>query len=168
MLRPGPAQYASRLLKGFAQNRRMPSLKQRQASARRLAIGVARVAHERHCTDIVVLDLRGISPVTDYFVISTGTSDRQMRAVAEEITATAAEGGHRPFNVAGTNSARWILLDFFDVVVHLFDDEYRRFYDLELIWGDAPRLRWRRARKGVQAGPKGKADDHGEGFVGED
>ena len=115
----------------------------RHRSARRLAVNAARGAHDRHCEDIVVLDLRGISPVTDYFVIGTGISDRQMRSVAEEIVTEAAKDGHGLFKAAGMDSAGWILLDFVDVVVHLFDDGRRRFYDLELIWGDAPRLRWR-------------------------
>ena len=116
-----------------------------RCSARQLAVGAARLAHDRHCTDILVLDLRGISPVTDYFVIATGTSDVQMRAVADETAEWAGERGHRPLDVAGRDSARWILLDFVDVVVHLFDDETRRYYELELMWGDAPRVDWQRA-----------------------
>ena len=116
----------------------------RNDAARTLAIGAARIAHDTHCEDIVVLDLRGISPVTDYFVIATGTSDRQMRSVADDIAEHGKAIGQRVWRVAGMDSARWILLDFVDVVVHLFDGERRGYYDLELIWGEAPKVKWRR------------------------
>jgi ribosome-associated protein len=111
---------------------------QRQAKA--FAITAARIAAERHCSDIVVLDLRGISPATDYFVIVTGTSDRQMRTVADEISEAAKKQGMKRFGRAGYEQGRWILLDFIDIVVHIFDSEYRDYYDLELLWGDAKRI----------------------------
>jgi ribosome-associated protein len=124
----------------------MAKVKEKKPTARQLAVEAARIAHDRHCSHIVVLDLRGISPVTDYFVISTGTSDVQMRSVADDVVQQAGRIGHRAFNVAGREAARWVLLDFVDVVVHILDDECRRYYDLELIWGDAPRVRWQRRR----------------------
>ncbi len=108
--------------------------------ARAFAVAAARVADGRHCSDIVVLDLKGKSPATDYFVIATGTSDRQMRTVADEICEAAREQGLQRFGRAGYEQARWILLDFIDVVIHIFDSEYRDYYDLELLWGDAERL----------------------------
>lgn len=108
--------------------------------ARDFAVATARVADSRHCTDIVVLDLAGRSPATDYFVIATGTSDRQMRTVADEISEAARRVGMQRFGRAGYDQARWILLDFVDVVVHLFDAEYREYYDLDLLWGDAERI----------------------------
>ena len=104
------------------------------------ALAAAKVAAERHCSDIVVLDLRGKSPATDYFVIATGTSNRQMRTVADEICEAAREQGLQRFGRAGYEQARWILLDYVDVVIHIFDSEYRDYYDLELLWGDAERL----------------------------
>ena len=125
----------------------MARSKRKPITTRQLAAEAARIAESRHCADIVVLDLRGISPVTDYFVIFTCTSDRQMRSLADEIADDAAKAGHRLYNVAGRDSAQWVLLDFVDVVVHLFDSEHRSYYDLELIWGDAPRVRWRRSRR---------------------
>jgi len=125
----------------------MVKTKARKITARQLAIEAARIAGDRHGEDIVVLDLRGISPVADYFVIFTGTSSRQMGGVADEIADTAAKAGHRVLHVAGLRSGQWVLLDFFDVVVHIFDDEHRQYYDLELIWGDAPRVRWKRPCK---------------------
>ena len=108
--------------------------------AKVFAIEAARVAAERHCSDIVILDLQGLSPATDYFVIVTGTSDRQMRTVADEISDEARKQGQQRFGRAGYEQARWILLDFIDVVIHIFDAEYRDYYDLELLWGDAKRL----------------------------
>ena len=114
--------------------------RKRNAKAKTLALTAARLAAERHCTDIVVLDLRDISPATDYFMIATGTSDRQMRSVADDICKAAREQGQQRFGRAGYDQARWILLDFVDVVIHIFDAEYRDYYDLELLWGDAERL----------------------------
>jgi ribosome-associated protein len=108
--------------------------------AKEFAIAAAKIAEERHCTDIVVLDLRGLSPATDYFVIATGTSERQMRTVADEVSQMGREHSIQRFGRAGYEQGRWILLDFVDVVVHLFDPEYRQFYDLELLWGDAERV----------------------------
>ena len=108
--------------------------------AKALALAAAKIAAERHCTDIVVLDLREISPATDYFMIATGTSDRQMRSVADDICKEARDQGQQRFGRAGYDQGRWILLDFFDVVIHIFDAEYRDYYDLELLWGDAKRL----------------------------
>jgi len=108
--------------------------------AKAFAVAAAKIAVGRHCSDIVVLDLKGKSPATDYFVIATGTSGRQMRTVADEICEAAKEQGQQRFGMAGYEQARWILLDFIDVVVHIFDRQYRQYYDLELLWGDAKRL----------------------------
>jgi len=113
---------------------------EQNAKARQFALTVAKLAGERNCTDIVVMDLTGISPATDYFVIATGTSDRQMRALTDEICQDAKKQGTQRFGRAGYEQGRWILLDFVDVVIHLFDAEYRDYYDLELLWGDAERL----------------------------
>lgn len=115
---------------------------EQQREARRLAVEAARIMQDRYCEQIVVLDLREVSPVTDYFVIATGTSDRQMMAIADEIRRHGKKRGHRAVGTAGMESGQWILLDFVDVVVHLFDAEHRRYYDLELIWGEAPRVDW--------------------------
>jgi ribosome-associated protein len=115
--------------------------KRRNTSARSFALAAAKVADERRCSDIVVLDLKGKSPATDYFVIVTGTSDRQMRTVADEIREVARERSRQCFGSAGYEQGRWILLDFIDVVIHIFDAEYRDYYALELLWGDAKKLR---------------------------
>jgi len=108
--------------------------------AKTLAVASAKIAKARHCEDVAVLDLRGLSPAADYFLIATGTSDRQRRTVADEIIEEAKKRGYSLFGKAGYEQGRWILLDFVDVVVHIFDTEYRSYYDLELLWGDAKRI----------------------------
>jgi ribosome-associated protein len=118
--------------------------KKTNRKTREFVLAAAELAEGRHCSDIVVLDLQGKSPATDYFVIATGTSGRQMRTVADEISEEARKHGLQRFGRAGYEQARWILLDFIDVVIHIFDDEYRDYYDLELLWGDAERLNWQR------------------------
>ena len=123
----------------------------KQDQAREFAIEAARIAEDRNGEDIVVLDLRDKSPVTDYFVIVTGTSGRQMRAVAQDICDFGADHGQSVWRQAGMDSAVWIVLDFVDTVVHLFDAEHRAYYDLELIWGDTPHVSWQR--------PGSKADE---------
>ena len=104
------------------------------------AKAVARIAGERHAEEVVVLDLRGLSAVTDFFVIGTGTSDRQMRAIIDEVEAFGDRVGQRRFGLSGYDSATWLLADYVDVVLHLFDGPRREYYDLELLWGDAPRV----------------------------
>ena len=113
-------------------------------AARKLAIEAARLACDSHCEDIVVLDLRGISPVTDYFVIATGTSPRQMRSVADDIASFGKSIGQPVWQKAGMDSSQWVLLDFVDLVVHVFDSQARGYYDLELMWGEAPHVKWKR------------------------
>ena len=113
----------------------------RKTAAKKLCIAAAKIAGELHCSDIMVLDLRGKSPATDFFVIATGTSNRQMKTVADEISYEARKWEYSLFGRAGYEQAKWILLDFVDVVVHIFNAEYRDYYDLELLWGDAKRIK---------------------------
>ena len=108
-----------------------------------LAIGLARAADEKLGEDIVILDLRGKSPVTDYFVVVTANNPRQQDAIVGEIAGKASELGERPYGKEGVGAARWALLDYIDVVVHVFGKDWRELYDLELLWGDAPRVEWR-------------------------
>lgn len=117
-------------------------------NAYQFAIELARIAHENKAENVVAFDLRGISPVTDFTVISTGTSDRQMRAVVDRAIEYAQKVGERPYGRNGRESARWILIDFVDVVFHIFTKTYRSYYDLELLWGDAPRIEWARSETG--------------------
>ncbi|HEX9217885.1 MAG TPA: ribosome silencing factor [Gemmatimonadales bacterium] len=93
---------------------------------------------DRKAVDPVVLDLRGLCEATDYFVIVSGTSDAHVRGMAEHLLATLAPSGLEPHHVEGLTQGRWILLDYFDFVVHVFHPELRDFYQLERLWGDAP------------------------------
>jgi ribosome-associated protein len=117
------------------------SSEKNKEKARDFIMKAARIASDRHCSDIVAMDLKGMSPATDYFLIATGTSNRQTRAVAEEIIAEGKKNDFMPFGRAGFETGNWILVDFVDVVVHLFDPEAREYYDLELLWGDAEKLK---------------------------
>jgi ribosome-associated protein len=101
----------------------------------------AKLAGERHCTNIVALDMRKVSQVTDYFLILTGTSDRQMRGIAEEIADLGKTKDMSLYGRAGFEQGKWVLLDFVDVVVHVFDKQSRGYYDLEMLWGDAVKLK---------------------------
>lgn len=105
---------------------------------------VARIAAENHAEDVVVLDLRGMTSIADFFVIGTGTSDRQMRAVIDHVEIHGDRMGQKRFGISGYDSACWILADYVDVVFHLFDRQSRQYYDLEMLWGDAPRVEWQR------------------------
>ena len=121
-------------------------------TGRKLAIEAARIAQDNNAEDIVVLDLRGVSPVTDYFVICTGTSGRQIRSLSDSICESSKAAGQPVWRVAGQESAAWVVMDFVDVVVHVFDQEHRAYYDLELIWGAAPRVRWQRRASAGKSG----------------
>jgi ribosome-associated protein len=93
---------------------------------------------DRKGEDIVALDLRKVAEFTDYFMICTGTSDVQVRALADAVIEGMKEAGQRPLHVEGYDSRKWVLIDFVDVVVHVFQPEEREFYALERLWGDAP------------------------------
>lgn len=105
------------------------------------ALAAARVADQNRGRDIVILDLRELTEVFDYFVLATGTSRRQLHAISEETDQVFETqfGDHR-MGIEGYAESRWILLDFGDVVVHIFDDETRAYYDLEHLWGGAKRV----------------------------
>ena len=97
------------------------------------------LALERKASGTVVLDLRGISTATDYFVIATGTSDVQVKAIAEHVRDELKKESVRPEHVEGLRGGRWVLMDYVDFVVHVFHPQAREFYQLERLWGDAPR-----------------------------
>ncbi len=99
----------------------------------------AELALELKAHDVVVLDLRGISTATDYFVIAGGTSDVQVKAIADHVVDELKKEAVRPEHVEGLRGARWVLLDYVDFVVHVFHPQARQFYQLETLWGDAPR-----------------------------
>lgn len=104
----------------------------------------ARVAQEHKGRDIVVLDLRGITPLYDYFVLATGASRRQIHTIAEEIDAAMHEHGDRRLSVEGYESSKWVVQDYGDIVVHVFQPDTREYYALEDLWADARRVDWER------------------------
>jgi len=97
------------------------------------------LARELKAHGLVVLDLRGISTATDFFVLASGASDVQVRAIAEHVVEELKVEGIRPGHVEGIRGGRWILIDYIDFVVHVLHPEARTFYQLEDLWGDAPR-----------------------------
>ncbi len=99
---------------------------------------VAEAALERNARLPTILDLRGLSDVTDFFVIATGDSDTHARAISENILDRTREDGFRPVGVEGLRAGRWVLMDYVGLIVHVFLGEVREFYRLERLWGDAP------------------------------
>lgn len=100
--------------------------------------GAIEAVRDRKGRDPLVLDLRGISNATDFFLLVTGTSDSHVRSIAEHVIETVKESGARPSHVEGLRGGRWVLIDFIDYVVHVFHPAAREFYQLERLWGDAP------------------------------
>ncbi|GIW82370.1 MAG: hypothetical protein KatS3mg105_4177 [Gemmatales bacterium] len=100
----------------------------------------ARVAIENKASDVQILDMRGITPLYDFFVLATGTSRRQLHTICEEIDAALAAEGEKRLGIEGYEASRWIVMDYGDIVVHLFDPDARAYYALEDLWADAPRL----------------------------
>lgn len=116
----------------------------RSEAARERACLCARVAEDNKARNVVVMDMRGITSLYDYFVIATGLSRRQLHTLAEEVDdAMRAEGDERR-GIEGYEAGKWIVQDYGDIVVHLFDPASREYYDLEHLWADAPRIDWRR------------------------
>jgi ribosome-associated protein len=107
---------------------------------RELALTCARAAIEKKAADVALLDLRQLTSLADWFVIASARSDTQVRAIAEEIERVCRERERRPLAVEGLRHGQWALLDYGDVVVHVFYGPVREFYDLERLWSRAPRL----------------------------
>jgi len=119
--------------------------------SRKLALLCREFADNKKAEDIVILDVRKLSSVTDFFVIASGTSEPHLRAILEEVTDKLREEQDvRPRAVDGGPHAAWVVLDYFDVIVHVMRADAREHYDLESLWGDAPRLKPR----AVKGSPK--------------
>jgi len=114
------------------------------ADARERACHCAQVAADNKAQDVLVLDMRGITPLYDFFVLATGSSRRQIHTMAEEIDAALHAEGDKRLGIEGYEASRWVVQDYGDVVVHLFDQGARTYYGLEELWADAPRLDWQR------------------------
>lgn len=113
--------------------------------SRKLALECRELADNRKAEDIVILDVREVSSITDYFVIATGTSEPHLRAIVEEIRdSLKEEHGLLPRATDGTLDAAWVVLDYFDVIVHVMRGDVRTHYNLEGLWGDVPRVRTRK------------------------
>ncbi|MBN1854701.1 MAG: ribosome silencing factor [Pirellulales bacterium] len=118
----------------------MPTDAQAERSLQ-LALAAARTAYDNHGHEIIVLDMRGESPLFDYFVIATGTSRRQLHAMSEEIDRLLEDDlGDTRMGIEGYSESHWILLDYGTVVIHLFDEPTRSYYSLESLWSNATRI----------------------------
>ncbi|MDP0490341.1 MAG: ribosome silencing factor [Verrucomicrobiota bacterium JB023] len=114
-----------------------------QGKAKELAVACARAAEEIQAEDIRVLDLRGISTLTDFMVICSGSSMPHLKAILRDVEKGVFEStGQRPSHAEGRAVTRWVVLDYFDVMVHILHDEMREHYALEELWGDAPSIEW--------------------------
>jgi ribosome-associated protein len=110
--------------------------------SKKLALLCRELADNRKAEDIVILDVRELSTVTDFFVIASGTSEPHLRAIVDEITDTLRDDHDiRPRAVDGTLQTAWVVMDFFDVIVHVMKKDVRERYDLETLWGDAPQVK---------------------------
>jgi ribosome-associated protein len=107
-------------------------------SERNLLLTAVKAADDKRAEQIVALNMKGISLIADYFVICHGNSDKQVQAIAKEMREKAEEIGYSVKRMEGFDEARWILVDFGDVVAHVFHRDERSYYNLERLWGDAP------------------------------
>jgi len=107
------------------------------------AVAAARAADDKQGRDTVILEVRQVLSITDYFVITSAGNDRLVKTIAETVEErVAAGGGPKPLRSEGFDDLRWVLLDYGDFVVHVFLDETRAYYELERLWSDVPRLAW--------------------------
>ena len=107
-----------------------------------MAIVAAEAIDDKRGTDVVLLDIAELLRIADIFVIATGTSKRQVNALAEEVVDQMRLYDRKPLRIEGKDDGEWVLVDYGDLVVHLFQAEARAFYSLERLWGDAPRIAW--------------------------
>ncbi|HPM43493.1 MAG TPA: ribosome silencing factor [Candidatus Omnitrophota bacterium] len=117
-------------------------------------MAVAGAALDKKALDIVLIDMRKMSSVCDYFVIASGTSTTHVGAIADSIEKTMSQEGQRLWHIEGKREASWVLLDLSDVVAHIFLEDTRKFYALEKLWKDAPQMRFRDGRIVVKASKK--------------
>lgn len=101
----------------------------------------AHAALDKKAADLVILDMRGISSFTDYFIICSGRSDRQVQGIADSVETEMKKSGISPLGIEGFTEGKWVLLDYDDVVIHVFYEPIREFYDLERLWADAPSMK---------------------------
>jgi ribosome-associated protein len=109
-------------------------------SAEEKVVLISRIVTDRKAIDVVVLDMRDVSSITDYFLICSGGSERQVRAIADAVDEESGALGLASLGVEGYREGHWILIDYGDVIVHVFLQETREYYDLERLWANAPRV----------------------------
>lgn len=117
-----------------------------------LPIEIARLLGDLKCTDIVILDVRKLSEVQDFLVLATGTSERQIRAVAHQVKHLVEQRAQSVYRTSSDDQATWVVIDCVDLVVHLFEPNARGYYDLEAMWADAPQLPWQRSTNAPRPG----------------
>jgi ribosome-associated protein len=130
-------------------------------TTRAFAIELARTISDSKCSDVVLLDVRGRSQVCDYIIIGSGTSQRQMRAAAQDAEDVGKARGQHPFRTSADEGSTWIVVDFVEIVIHLFEPDQRLYYDIELLHADGKRVDWRRPegeRPAPRASRIGKAE----------
>ena len=121
-----------------------PSGTARARVMRDFMIEVARLVNDLHCEEVVLFDVQGLNDLTDFILVATGTSDRQLKGVAGQVDDLAEEHGIERFGTERDADSTWLVLDYVDAIVHLFEPATRAHYDLEMLWGDAPQIVWRR------------------------
>lgn len=135
----------------------------RSVDTRAFAIEAARLLHDTKCTDVRLIEVRGLSSVCDYILIASGTSDRQMRTVRRDLEELGEQLGHDAFRADMDSETTWIIVDFVDLVVNLFEPNLRAYYDLESLWSDGQLISWERS-EGERSMPRlVRDDDDGDG-----
>jgi ribosome-associated protein len=114
---------------------------------RQLALLAAEVCDEKKAKEIIVLDVRKITSISDYFIVCSTSNERQARAIADDMRVRMKGLGKREMGVEGIEDARWVLQDFGDIVLHIFHESQREFYDIEGLWADAKQVRWKKPSK---------------------
>ena len=117
------------------------------SSSKEKALFCAQAALDHKAIDLAILEVKKLSSFADYFVISSGSSDRQVQAIASHIEEKLGKQGLHPLGIEGKREGRWVLLDYGDVIIHIFYQPIREFYDLERLWSDAPKVEWPPVRK---------------------
>ncbi len=125
---------------------------------RAFAIEAARLLQDTKCTEIKLIEVRGLSSVCDYILIASGTSDRQMRTVRRDLEDLGDQYGHHAFRADSDKDSTWIIVDFVDLVVNLFEPNLRAYYDIEALWSDGQQVGWERG-EGERPMPRLVRDD---------
>ena len=122
------------------------------------AIELARSLQDDKCSEVSLLDVRGLSQVCDYVLIGSGTSQRQMKSAAQSLEDLGKSQDNAPFRSSADSGTTWLVVDFVDVVVHIFEPEHRLYYDIESLWGTSHSVEWERADKEGHATPRPSSD----------